>query len=88
MSWKVEIKPTAEKNYSKLDKKTKNRIKAALQELEKCENPLWHPDVRPLTGQLSGDYRVRIGNWRALFTPDKDEKIIYVYAILPRGSAY
>lgn len=30
MSWKIEVKPTAEKYYLKLDKKTRKRIKKAL----------------------------------------------------------
>jgi len=88
MSWKIEIKPTAEKSYLKLDKKTRNRIKRSLFELEKSENPLMHPNVRPLIGKLRGDYRLRVGDWRVLFTPEKDQKIIHVYAILPRGDAY
>ena len=88
MSWKIEIKPTAEKSYLKLDKKTRSRIKKSLLELEKSENPLMHQNVRPLIGKLRGDYRLRVGDWRVLFTPEKDQKIIYVYAILPRGDAY
>jgi mRNA interferase RelE/StbE len=88
MSWKIEVKPTAEKSYLKLDKKTRRRIKRSLLELEKFENPLMHPNVRPLIGKLRGDYRLRVGDWRVLFTPEKDQKIIYVYAILPRGDAY
>ena len=87
-SWKVEVKPSAEKQYLKLDKKTRQRIKAALMELEKEKNPLLHKDVRPLTGQLKGDYRLRVGETRVLFTPDSQSKIIYVYAILSRGRAY
>jgi len=88
MSWKIEIKPTAEKSYLKLDKKTRTRIKKSLLDLEKSENPLMHPNVRPLIGKLRGDYRLRVGDWRVLFTPQRDQKIIYVYAILPRGEAY
>jgi len=88
MSWKIEIKPTAEKSYLKVDKKTRSRIKKSLLELEKSENPLMHPKVRPLIGKLRGDYRLRVGDWRVIFTPDKDQKIIHVYAILPRGEAY
>ena len=88
MSWKIEVKPTAEKYYLKLDKKTRKRIKKALQELEKEENPLSHRNVKPLTGQLHGDYRLRIGDLRLLFTPDKNKKVISIYAILPRGNAY
>ena len=88
MSWRIEIKPSAEKQYLKLDKKTRVRIKEALKDLEKEEVPLFHHSVKPLTGQLKGDYRMRVGNYRLLFTPDKNELLIYVYAILPRGRAY
>ena len=87
MSWKIEIKPAAEKRYLQVDKKTRRRIKKSLLDLGKYENPLLHPKVRPLVGKLRGDYRLRVGDWRVLFTPDKDQKIIYVYAILPRGDA-
>jgi mRNA interferase RelE/StbE len=88
MNWKIEIKPTAEKQYLRLDKKTRKRIKTALDELQRNENPLFHRDVRPLTGPLKGDYRLRIGDWRLLFTPEREKKLIYIYAILPRGDAY
>lgn len=88
MNWKIEIKPTAEKQYLKLGKNIRKRIKEALAELEHEGNPLLHRNVRHLTGELRGDYRMRVGNWRILFTPDKNKKLIHVYAILPRGSAY
>ena len=88
MSWRIEVKPTVEKQYLKLDKPAKLRIQSALLELEQAENPLLHHAVRNLTGKLKGDYRLRVGDWRVLFTPDRAEKIIYVYAILPRGDTY
>jgi mRNA-degrading endonuclease RelE of RelBE toxin-antitoxin system len=61
MSWKIEIKPTAAKTYLKLGRKTRTRIKRGLLGLEKYENPLMHNNVRPLTGKLRGDYRLRVG---------------------------
>ena len=88
MSWRIEIKPSAEKQYLKLDRKTRQRIKKALQVLEQEETPLFYPQVRPLTGKLKGDYRMRVGDWRVLFTPEKERKVLHVYAILPRGDAY
>ena len=88
MSWRVEVKPTAEKQYLKLDKTTRRRIKEALQDLENAEKPLLQPRVRPLTARLKGDYRVRVGDWRMLLTPDRESRVLYVYAILPRGDAY
>jgi mRNA interferase RelE/StbE len=88
MSWKVEIKPSAEKSYRKLNKDTQRRIKEALQKLELSTNPFLQGNVRPLTGELKGDYRLRVGDWRILFTPDEESKVLHVYAILPRGKAY
>jgi mRNA interferase RelE/StbE len=87
-NWKVEINPTAEKSYRKLDKKTRVRIKEALLKLGKSNNPFLEQHVRALTGELKGDYRLRLGDLRILFTPDKNRKVIIIYAILPRGKAY
>ncbi len=88
MSWKIEIKSSAEKYYLRLGKQNRKRIKEALKELQNADDPFSMKKVRPLTGKLHGDYRVRIGKWRILFTPDMEKKIINVYAILPRGDTY
>jgi mRNA interferase RelE/StbE len=87
-TWRIEVKPSAEKRFLKLDKSTKRRILQALQDLEAAEQPLWHPQVRALTGELHGDFRLRVGDWRVLFAPDVEQKMLYVYAIVPRGEAY
>ena len=88
MNWKIEIKPSAEKYYLRLGKQNRKRIKDALIELEDSDDPFAMKNVRALTGKLRGDYRVRVGKWRILFTPDREKRIIFVYAILPRGAAY
>ena len=88
MSWKIEVKPTAEKYYLKLDKNTRTRMMKVLRELENTDDPLLHPNVRALTGKLRGDFRLRVGKWRVLFTPNIEKKILYVFAIVPRGDAY
>jgi len=88
MNWKIEIKPNAEKQYCKLDKKTRKRLKDSLQELLESDTPLHHKNVRPLTGQLQGDFRLRVGDLRFLFTPDRNSQVLFVYAILPRGDVY
>jgi mRNA-degrading endonuclease RelE of RelBE toxin-antitoxin system len=88
MNWKIEVQPTAEKYYLKLDKKTRTRMKDALRELENTNDPLLHPNVRALTGKLRGDFRLRVGKCRILFTPHIKKKMLYVFAIVPRGRAY
>jgi len=88
MNWIVEIKPSALKQYKKLDSVLKERIKQALNTLQTSDDPFNLSNVKALVGTLKGDYRLRIGDYRILFTPDEKESIIYVYAILPRGNAY
>ncbi|RJP34455.1 MAG: hypothetical protein C4536_02660 [Actinobacteria bacterium] len=63
MNWQIEVKPTAERQYRKLDRKTRVRTKETLYSLEKAPNPLHHKDVRALTGELHGDWRLRVGGW-------------------------
>ncbi len=87
MSWRVEVKPAAEKQYLKLDTPTRRRIREALHDLQDAAQPLQRPRVRPLTGKLKGDYRVRVGDWRVLLTPDRESRMLRVYAIVPRGGA-
>lgn len=53
-----------------------------------CENPLDHKDVKPLTADLGGFYRLRIGGYRVIFSVVKEKKIIAVVNIVPRGEAY
>ena len=88
MSWRIEVKAAAEKAYMKLDRETRQRVKKALLQLEASDDPFASANVRALTGQLRGDYRLRVGDLRVLFTPIKEERIISVYAILPRARAY
>jgi len=48
MSWNIEIKPSVEKSYLKLHRKTRAKIKKTLSELEKSDNPLINFKVKPL----------------------------------------
>lgn len=88
MSWTIELKPSAEKSFRKLSKDMRKRVRDGLMQLEQSEDPFHHSGVKALLGTLKGDYRLRIGDWRILFTPDFEHKMIYVYAIIPRGDAY
>jgi mRNA-degrading endonuclease RelE of RelBE toxin-antitoxin system len=39
MSWTIEIKPSAEKYYLRLEKRTRKRVREALHSLEREANP-------------------------------------------------
>jgi mRNA interferase RelE/StbE len=44
-------------------------------------------DVRQLKG-AQGEWRLRVGNWRALIRLDQRERVIVVTDVRPRGRAY
>ncbi len=88
MNWRIDVHPSAEKQYLRLDSTTRRRLKETLLDLRRSDLPLSRPRVRPLSGRLKGDYRVRVGGWRILMTPDSEARVLHVYAILRRGDAY
>ena len=44
-------------------------------------------DVKKLQG-TSGEWRLRVGDWRVRFRVDPDDGAIVVLRVLPRGRAY
>jgi len=43
-------------------------------------------DIKPLSGKHAGQFRLRIGDWRIIYTVEN--KDVFVGYILPRGDAY
>lgn len=69
---------TAVKNIEVLDKPSKQRIKTSIEKLP-------FGDIKKLKG-YQNDYRLRVGNFRVLFSLEGD--IIIIKDVLPRGQAY
>ena len=73
---------TADKYLNRLNADDRDRINAALDDLEK-EPP--DGDITPISGE-PGRFRVRVGNYRLLYRI-KDNTILVTH-IEPRGQAY
>jgi mRNA interferase RelE/StbE len=73
---------TADKYLNRLNADDRDRINAALDDLEK-EPP--EGDITPMTGE-TGRFRVRVGSYRLLYRI-KDNTILVTH-IDPRGQAY
>ena len=67
------------KVINSMDKATKQRIKAGIEKIPKG-------DIKPLKG-ISGTYRLRVGDWRILFSYSEDGTIL-IEKIGPRGGVY
>ena len=69
---------SSKKALERLDTFTKQRIRKGIYKLP-------DGDVKRLQG-FTNLYRLRIGDWRIIFTMTSTE--IYIEDVLPRGSAY
>jgi mRNA interferase RelE/StbE len=88
VNWTVKVSSKAESYFNKLDRTLKERMKKELTALAECDNPFSHENVKPLTGDLRGFSRLRIGNYRIIFALIKDTRTIAVVNIAPRGDVY
>jgi mRNA interferase RelE/StbE len=81
MTYRVELKPRAEKDLKGLPKHDRDRIVTRLRQLQDDLGG----DVKRLSSHFP-EYRMRAGDWRVLFEVAEDRVI--VYRILHRREAY
>lgn len=74
----IKYSKEAVKHINRLDKPTKNKIRQAIEKLPAG-------DIKKLVGYKT-DYRLRIGDYRVLFSRELDT--IIIKDVLPRGKAY
>lgn len=84
--YEIELSRKAAKFYQKADTTTVRRLNAAFDRL--AEDPFHHYNIKPLSGELQGSYRLRIGNIRIIYSVDDTVKIVYIEVIGFRGDVY
>lgn len=87
MKYYVEFTITAKKDLKKLDKHTAAFLTGWIRKnLEGCEDPRRHG--KPLTGNHSGEWRYRIGDYRAIAQIEDERIIILIMTIRHRREVY
>ena len=81
MTYRVELKPKAEKDLKDMSPSERKRVVERLRWLEEDLGG----DVKHLSNHIP-EYRMRAGDWRALFEVAGDR--VVVYRILHRREAY
>jgi len=84
VSYQIEIKPSASKELEKLPRQVIPRVVAAIKEL--AENP-YPQGVRKLTG-FDRTYRIRVGDYRVLYSIYENRLVIEIIRIRHRKDAY
>lgn len=85
-SWDIILTKPAEKDYDQVTSELQEQFDHCFAALE--DNPLYGTNIRPLTGSLKGLFRYRTGDWRIIYRPLRNKRIVEIIAILPRGDAY
>lgn len=69
-----------------LQLKTKERITAALDimAVDPFSNTL---DIKPMVGRPE-EFRLRVGDYRLIYTVENDVLVVYVLKVYPRGDVY
>ncbi len=83
MSWTVEVQRPAEKELAALPLQARERVASALRAME--DDPFPH-GVKKLKAR--DGYRVRVGDYRILFTVNRAARLVRVGAIGHRKDVY
>lgn len=86
MAWEIELSEHAVKQLAKLDKQTARRITSKLREVSQLEDQ--RSTGKALTGNLSGLWRYRVGDYRIVCDIERGVLVILVVDVEHRSRVY
>lgn len=82
--YRIQIEKPAKKVLARLPQDLFRRVTAAISALAQEPRPFGY---RKLAG-VEDSYRVRVGDWRIVYTIEDDILLIVIIEVAPRGGAY
>lgn len=86
MAWEIKFDKGVERTLGKIDKPTAKRIVRKLRQIAELDNP--RQLGKPLTGNLSGLWRYRVGDWRIICYLEDAELVVLVIDVDHRRQVY
>jgi mRNA interferase RelE/StbE len=83
-AYRVALIPRAERDLAALPREAQARIDARILALSQDPRP---PGVKKLQGE-EGFYRIRVGDYRIVYSVDDRDLLVLVVRIASRGEAY
>ena len=83
--WQVGWMPSALEDMERLDSKVAQRVRERLEWLASNFDAI---TPEPLHGEWRGYFRLRVGDWRAIYTVDRQTRLIIVHAVGHRDAIY
>ncbi|MCC7023521.1 MAG: type II toxin-antitoxin system RelE/ParE family toxin [Thermomicrobiales bacterium] len=82
--WRVEIANPAERDIRRLAPDVRRRVLSAFRGLAVIPR---RGDIKKLRG-TDNEYRLRVGDWRAIFEVDGEERVVRILVVAHRRDAY
>lgn len=86
--WAIAFTPTFRKSISGIDKKLQGRILAAITDLSKTPASPHGDTIKPLSAELKGLWRYRVGDYRLVYKPDEERRLVVLLEFAARGEIY
>lgn len=86
MAWEIKFDKGVERALGKLDKQTAKRIVHKLRQIAQLDNP--RQLGKALTGNLSGLWRYRVGDWQIICYLEDAELVVLVIDVDHRRQVY
>lgn len=85
MAYSVEFTPQAEDDLTHLDKTIAQHI---ANKIDWLSQNMGSVIPAPLKGQFQGKYKLRVGDWRVIYSFEHSSKLITIYAVRHRREIY
>ena len=86
--WYVAFTDQFRAQLAGLDRKLLGRVLEKIAELTVNPTQILGDTIKPLDGNLKGFWRIRFGDYRLIYFPDKEHGNIAIYSLSPRVDAY
>lgn len=83
--YKVEFTLRAEEDLSRIDRTIAKRI---ADKIEWLRQNIEYIIKEPLAGEFKGTYKLRVGDWRIIYSVEQSLQEITIYAIEHRSKVY
>jgi mRNA interferase RelE/StbE len=88
MAYRIIVLPSAETDLEQLDPEVRRRILRRMVWLGENASQIVHHSLANMPDELLGLCRLRVGDYRILYWPDRGQKIIKIYRIQHRSEVY
>ena len=85
MTYEIQLKRSALQALNRLDARTQRRLWARIRSLGENPRP---PQAKALQEPWKGHFRLRVGDYRILYTIEDDRLLVLVVKVGERGTVY